>query len=328
MVWKAVAGKNPDLFLLMGDNIYSNSTEPAKQRGMYLAYRADPYFRAFGATVPIYAVWDDHDYGTNNSDRTQPGKERSLKTFNELWPNPSAAASDGAGIWSKFTVGQSEFYLLDVRYHRSPDDDPDGPEKTMLGAEQLQWFQSSLVDSGSVFKFPVSGSSWNCGGVEAWNHRYLHEYDSILARVRARRVDGIVLLGGDQHQSSITVRPKESWGGYDLHEWMAGRLWAGHRTNEIEGFGLITVDTTADPPTVRLEFFDQRGRPYQGKRLLYTTPGALRALWDSPPGSMGVPLRSADGEIRHTTSGAVWDAMPSTTGETLTLDDLRFDRNP
>ncbi|MCP5114759.1 MAG: hypothetical protein GY953_28350, partial [bacterium] len=231
-------------------------------------------------------------------------------------------------IWSKFTIGQSEFYLLDVRYHRSPDDDPDGPEKTMLGAEQLQWFSQSLVDSTAVFKFPVSGSSWNCGGVEAWNHRYLHEYDLILSQVSARRIDGIVLLGGDQHQCTITVRPKESWGGYDLHEWMAGRLWAGSRTNEIEGFGLITVNTTVDPPTARLEFFDQRGRPYQGKRLLYTTPGALRALWDSPPGSMGVPLRSADGEVRHTTSGAVWDAMPSTTGETLTLDDLRFDRDP
>ena len=41
--WKAVAAKKPDLFILMGDNIYSNSTEPAKQRRMYLQFRADQY---------------------------------------------------------------------------------------------------------------------------------------------------------------------------------------------------------------------------------------------------------------------------------------------
>lgn len=324
IVWKAVAAKRPDLFLLMGDNIYSNSTDPAKQRPMYLAYRADPHFRAFAATVPIYAIWDDHDYGKNNSDRTQPGKQRSLRTFNELWPNPASVAGAEGGIWSRFTVGQSEFYLLDVRYHRSPNDEPDGPAKTMLGRGQRDWFTRSLADSQAVFKFPVSGSSWNCGGVEAWNHPFAHEYDSILAAIRAREVEGVILLGGDQHQCSIAVRPEESWGGYDLHEWMAGRLWAGDREGEIRGFGLVTVDTTAEPPQARLQFFDHQGQPYQGKRLPYTTPGALRALWDSPPGSMGKPLRSADGEIRHTTSGAVWDALPSVTGETLTLDHLRF----
>lgn len=93
-IWETIGEKRPDLFILMGDNIYSNSTEPDKQRRMYLQFRADPYFRAFGATTPIYAVWDDHDYGLDNSDRTQPGKERSLKTFNEIWPNTIFASRE------------------------------------------------------------------------------------------------------------------------------------------------------------------------------------------------------------------------------------------
>lgn len=104
---------------------------------MYLRFRADPHFRAFGATTPIYAVWDDHDYGLDNSDRTQPGKERSLKTFNEIWPNPKSQAFHSPGIWSRFTVGCTEFFLLDVRYHRSPNKDPDGSAKTMLGLNSL-----------------------------------------------------------------------------------------------------------------------------------------------------------------------------------------------
>jgi len=322
--WLAIADKKPDLFILMGDNIYSNTTEPIRHRRMYLQARADPCFAAFAARTPVYAIWDDHDYGADNSDRTQPGRERSLKTFNEIWPNPPSQARRTPGIWTRFTVGQAEFFLLDVRYHRSPDDDPDGPDKTMLGAEQRDWLLRSLPESRAVFKFLVSGSSWNCGGVEAWNHRFLHEYDTILRSLRRDRIAGVVLLGGDQHECKIAVRPAESWGGYDLHEWMAGQIWNREHEKPHRGFGLITVDTTASPPKAELEFFDQHGRARAGHRVLYTPPGALRAMWNSPPGAVANAPRAVDGELRPT-SGPLWDALPSAPGETLTIRQLVFE---
>ncbi|MFQ6035412.1 MAG: alkaline phosphatase D family protein [Sedimentisphaerales bacterium] len=328
-IWSAIKAKKPDLFILMGDNIYSNSTEPNKQRSMYLQFRADPHFRAFGVTTPIYAVWDDHDYGLDNSDRTQPGKRHSLKTFNEIWPNPKSQAIQKPGIWTRFTTGCVEFFLLDVRYHRSPNQDPDGPNKTMLGAEQLDWLKNSLAHSSAVFKFLVSGSSWNCGGPEAWNHSFKYEYDTLLAHIAAKRIGGVILLGGDQHACKIAVRPRESWNGYDLHEWMAGQLW--NSKNDLQkgyfrAFGIITVDTNEKPATARLEFFDVHGQPHQGRRILYTTRGALRALLDSPRGATGVPeknLRYID-RLRPKTSGPLWDDMPVTIGETLTEYDLRW----
>jgi alkaline phosphatase D len=325
--WKAVASKKPDLFILMGDNIYSNSTEPSKQRGMYLEFRADKYFRAFGATTPIYAIWDDHDYGDNNSDRSQPGKERSLNTFNEIWANPKSHAVRDPGIWTRFTVGEAEFFLMDVRYHRSANSDPDGPKKTMLGKEQFAWLKDSLTSSKAVFKFPVSGSSWNCGGPEAWNHTFTYEYDAFVKHIASRKITGVILLGGDQHFCKISVRPKESWGGYDLHEWMAGQLWNTQQERDrghFRAFGLITIDTTKRLATARLEFFDRLGEPHQGRRILYTTLGALRGLLDSPAGVTGVPkenLRYID-RLRPTTSGPLWEVMPLTTGETLTENDL------
>ena len=38
--------------------IWVRADGPAKQRPMYLAYRADPYFRALAVTTPVYAIWD------------------------------------------------------------------------------------------------------------------------------------------------------------------------------------------------------------------------------------------------------------------------------
>lgn len=326
--WRSIAEKKPDLFILMGDNVYSNTTEPAKHRRMYLQYRADPHFSAFAATTPIYAIWDDHDYGPDNSDGTQKGKQKSLKTFNEIWANPASQAGRAKGIWTRFTVGQSVFLLLDVRYHRSPNDDPDGPDKTMLGPEQRAWLLDQLAGSTETFKFIVSGSSWNCGGVESWNHPFLHEYDTILAGIARKRIEGIILLGGDQHFHKIGVRPAESWGGYDLHEWMAGQIWnrleTQKRTLCPRGFGIITIDTKASPATSRLEFFDEHGKPRLGRRIPYTTPGALRALWDSPLGANKQVPRSSDGELRPATAGPLWDALPATTGEILTEENLKW----
>lgn len=326
--WRSIAEKKPNLFILMGDNIYSNTTDPARQRQMYLQFRADPHFRAFAATTPIYVIWDDHDYGKNNSDRTQQGKERSLRTFNEMWANPPSHAGRAKGIWTRFSIGSSAFFLLDVRYHRSPNGDPDGPDKTMLGAEQRTWLLDQLAASSETFKFIVSGSSWNCGGAESWNHPFLHEYDTILAGIASKRIGGIILLGGDQHFHKIGVRPAESWGGYDLHEWMAGQLWNSEETQKRtgcpRGFGIITIDTNAAPATSRLEFFDEHGKPRLGRRILYTTPGALRALWDSPPGATKDVPRSSDGELRPATSGPLWEALPATTGETLTEENLKW----
>ena len=330
IIWRSIAKKKPHLFILMGDNIYSNTTDPRKQRRMYLQFRADPHFRAFAATTPIYAIWDDHDYGVNNSDLTQPGKEKSLDTFNEIWANPSSQAGQAKGIWTRFTVGGADFFLLDVRYHRSPNTEPDGPNKTMLGFEQRAWLLERLTESSAVFKFLVSGSSWNCGGVESWNHQFTHEYDAILAEIMKKRISGIILLGGDQHFHKIGVRPRESWGGYDLHEWMAGQLWNKEETQKrvgtLRGFGLITIDTRTAPATTRLEFFDEHGQPRLGRRIPYTTTGALRTLWDSPPGVTKEVPRSIDGELRPKTCGPLWEALPTTTGETLTENDLNWPR--
>jgi hypothetical protein len=221
---------------------------------------------------------------------------------------------------------------MDVRYHRSPNDDPDGLEKTMLGAEQFDWLRKSLSNSSAVFKFPVSGSSWNCGGPEAWNHTFTSEYDSLLAHIRAKRIEGIILLGGDQHVCKVAVRPRESWNGYDLHEWMAGQLWnrkADRRKGYFRAFGLITVNTEERPAKARLEFFDLNGRPHNGRRILYTELGALRALLDSPRGATDVSQenRRYIDRFRPGTSGPLWETLPVTTGETLTEHDLRWSQS-
>jgi len=137
----------------------------------------------------------------------------------------------------------------------------------------------------------------------------------------------IILLGGDQHFCKIAVRSRESWGGYDLHEWMAGKIW-NYKSDRDKGyyraFGLITINTTEKSATAQLEYFDHLGNPHQGRRILYTTLGSLRCLLDSPSGVTGVSKKDLGyiDRLRPKTSGPLWEVMPETTGETLTERDL------
>lgn len=45
-----------DLVLLLGDNHYANTTDPAKQRAAFVAHRTNPGFRALFAHTPLYGI--------------------------------------------------------------------------------------------------------------------------------------------------------------------------------------------------------------------------------------------------------------------------------
>jgi len=43
----------------------------------------------FLKAMPQYAIWDDHDYGPNDTDGNYAFKEQSLKLHKQFWANPS-----------------------------------------------------------------------------------------------------------------------------------------------------------------------------------------------------------------------------------------------
>ena len=150
------ARTNLDFVLFLGDNHYANTNSPAIQRQFYADQRATAGFRDFSARLPTYAIWDDHDFGPDNSDGTMPGKELSLATFREHWPNPSFGETNNLGIYFSFIRGDVEFFMLDGRYHRSPNKAPNDAHKTMLGERQRAWLKRGLTMSKARIKILVS----------------------------------------------------------------------------------------------------------------------------------------------------------------------------
>lgn len=190
---------NIDIFLQLGDNHYANSSDPEKQRAAYLGQRITGGFNDFAPRVANYGIWDDHDFGPDNSDSTLPGKELALKTFKEHWGNPSYGEDGNKGIYFTFTRGQVEFFMLDGRYHRTPNKATNDPNRTMLGKRQLEWLKESLLRSKAKVKVLAAGSEWQSNSTEDCWSNFKKERDEIFDFIDKNKIEGVILISGDRH---------------------------------------------------------------------------------------------------------------------------------
>ncbi len=254
------ARTSADLFLLLGDNHYANTTDPAKQRAAFIAHRSNASFRALFQHTPLYGIWDDHDFGVDNSDGTQPGKEDALRTFNEFFANPGAGEPDNPGVYFKFTRGDVDFFLLDVRYHRSPDKAPDDGTKTHLGAKQLAWLKRELLASKATLKIIGSGGEWQSHSSEDSWKRYAREEQEIFDFLAGHEIRNVLLLSGDRHFTAayhvrgrfieVTSGPLGSPGAKSKP---VPEMFAYHDDGKF--FCIYDLDTAATPPAITIEIW-------------------------------------------------------------------------
>ncbi|HLT91754.1 MAG TPA: alkaline phosphatase D family protein [Woeseiaceae bacterium] len=277
-VWAGVEAVNPALFLWLGDNVYIDSTHESVMAECYRRQRnvlsAVPVLRK----IPQLATWDDHDYCLNDQDRRNPAKEQALAVFRRYWANPAYGEPGNPGTYFRYHYGGVDFFFLDVRYYRAPNDAPDDGSKTMLGPVQLEWLKAGLRASKAPFKVLASGSGWSAAkgpSGDAWSS-HLAERNRIFDFLVEEGIGGVILLSGDTHVGELNCIPWSERGGYDLYELVSSPLaqlpekgaWTALRPEmrirqvyaRSNNFGLLEFDLAADDPTVTLTLRDTTGR--------------------------------------------------------------------
>ncbi len=251
-----------DFFLLLGDNVYADTTNRARLWEAHLKMRRVPEFAVVIKKVPTLAVWDDHDFSNNNSDGTARGKEQSLMAFKELFPNPSFGLPGVPGIFFSFQWADVDFFMLDVRYHRSPNKAPNGPRKTMLGQGQFRWLVDGLRRSKAPFKVLVSGSTLKDDPEDSWKS-FPHERGRLFRAIRDHGIQGVLFFSGDLHRSVIRVHPKSQTGFYDLVEVIS----SGIAVDGPQNFATVDFDTTVADPTAHVRIVERSGRVSKEKTI-------------------------------------------------------------
>ena len=230
-IWSQVARFRPAAFLFIGDNNYM----PGKAEGYDLPeasvreimslyhrrFRQIPGLRDIVATTPSYGIWDDHDFGPNNSDRTFKWRDLAIETFRRYWPNPYAESAGVPGVFHRFRIVDVEFFMLDNRSHRDPNEAED--RTTMFGEGQLEWLKAKLKSSTATFKVIASGGTAVVDGTgETWAN-FGDERDGFIAWLFAENITGVFFLAGDWHVGGLHRLYRPGFG-YPLYELMSSNL--------------------------------------------------------------------------------------------------------
>ncbi|NUS86376.1 MAG: hypothetical protein HOY75_27545 [Streptomyces sp.] len=190
------------------DNLTFNNTLGA-------AARQGRFYRDNAMTY----VWDDHDFGPNNSDRTATGNSTANSVYRERVPHyalPSAST-----INQSWQVGRVLFVASDVRSARDPNSDPQSPTKTMLGSAQKTWMESLLAANagGAEALVWISPSRWLADGTgtDTWNS-FIHERDAMIEMFGDTGwLDKMIQLTADMHALSICSGPANYYGGFPIY---------------------------------------------------------------------------------------------------------------
>ncbi|MFQ5424544.1 MAG: alkaline phosphatase D family protein [Phycisphaerae bacterium] len=283
-IWKALAHEHPDCFLFIGDNMYlpgRASGFPDGREAVLKLYRDRydrqmrvPEFRSFLRSTPVFAIWDDHDYGLNNSDRTWPWKDVAIQTLSEYFPN-EYGLPDARGAFYRFSWGDLDFFMLDDRTFRDPNDDP--TRKTMFGQRQLTWLKEGLRRSKATFKIIAGGNQMlsDTHRYESWGVQFRPERDAFLEWIWSEAIDGVVFLAGDRHIAELVRKRDPGNRGEDLWELTSSPLANVHYALAANianpdrvalyadgvNAGLLHFDTAADPPRVEFRVINAQGEP-------------------------------------------------------------------
>ncbi len=306
-IWNTIADSKPSLFLFIGDNIYGDSDDIAVLRTKWNMLLAQPGFQRLKQTCPVWATWDDHDYGRNDGGAEFPIKRESQQLFLDVFDvAKDSPRRQQEGVYDAQIVGpvgkRTQIILLDTRYNRSPLKlglkpadvttgirgiyAPDSsPDKTLLGETQWKWLAEQLAKPAEVRIIASSiqvipdDHLW-----EKWGNFPL-ERERLFRLIATSGAKGVVLLSGDRHLAEISRldRPDVGYPLFDITSsslnMASGNQTAGVRwVNEVNrqrvgltwfetNSGRIDIDWQAADPELTMQVCAETGAPVLTQRV-------------------------------------------------------------
>lgn len=196
----------------------------------------------FHQHVPSFFIKDDHDTVTNDA---SPGRregdltwDKGLSIFREQ--APMGEQTYRTRRWSK----DLQFWVVEGRDFRSPNNMPDGPDKSIWGVEQKSWFKQGVLASDAPFKIlfsptPVVGPDRDNKKDNHSNKNWTHEGDEIR---KFCAENNIIVISGDRHWQYHSIDDVTG-----VHEYSSGATSATHaggfsldlRTDEHQYLAII-----------------------------------------------------------------------------------------
>lgn len=282
-IFTAIHKKNPDFMLWLGDNTYLRESDWNSRTGFLHRYthtRSLKELQPLLASTHHYAIWDDHDFGPNNSDPSYPMKETASEFFKLFWGNPNYDVINKGGITGSFQWADLEFFLLDNRYFRTANNNFTG-KRELLGKAQIDWLVNALSASYAPFKFIVIGNQVISSEADYENYAiYPEEKAYLLNKIREARIEGVIFLDGDRHHTVLS-KMQESRKVYPIYDLTCSPLTSGWNKNKEEfnvykleetlvgqhNFGMLKVSGPRKDRVLTIQINDKDGKELWTKEI-------------------------------------------------------------
>lgn len=244
-VFDAVRTSGARLLIHFGDMHYRNLAinDQADFRAALDEVFAQPRQSQLYRTIPSAYVWDDHDYGPNNSDGTAAGHDAACAIYRARVPHYDLAdASATAHIGQSWVIGRVRFILTDQRSAASPKGNTDNSSKTMLGAGQKTWFKAQVSAAAAAGQM----IAWVCprlfggvasAGADHWGG-FTTERAELVDFVKANAHGRAIVLSADMHAMRIGSHDFATGGGESLPTFQVATL--DHPTLDTAGYGGVS----------------------------------------------------------------------------------------
>ncbi len=203
-----------DFLVHTGDIVYYDKPKPratslAVARFKWNRMFALPFQRSFFNNTSSYFMKDDHDTLKNDS---WPGQwygdltwEQGLAVFREQVPM-------GEKTYRTFRWGKDlQIWLVEGRDFRSPNTMPDGPDKTIWGQAQKDWFFETVQASDATYRIlisptPILGPDRSGKFDNHANESFQTEGDELRSFIASQ--DNLFVICGDRHWQYVTHDPE------------------------------------------------------------------------------------------------------------------------
>ncbi|MBT3385123.1 MAG: alkaline phosphatase [Prolixibacteraceae bacterium] len=201
---------DPEFFVHTGDIVYYDGMGKTADLARWHWDRMYSYQNNidYHRLVTSYFIKDDHETWMNDA---YPGMETKFMgefTYEQgtqifLDEVPMREKTYRTVRWGK----DLQIWMVEGRDYRSKNTDPDGPEKTIWGKEQMEWFKSTVLASDATFKVLISPTP--IVGPDRGNKKDNHanigfQYEGDLVRKFISEQKNMVTVCGDRHWQYIS----------------------------------------------------------------------------------------------------------------------------
>jgi alkaline phosphatase D len=281
-IFTSIYKSKPDFMVWGGDNLYLREADWNTKTGVLHRYthtRSLPEMQPLLANVHNYAIWDDHDFGPNDADRGFVSKQQTLDAFKLFWGNLNYAF-DNEGVTGSFQWADCQFFLVDDRWWRTPNDRTTG-SRDYFGQKQMQWLIDAMKFSNSPFKFVVVGGQVGNPAKIFENYaNYEEERNQFFDLITKEKIPGVIFISGDRHWTALCKT--ERAGTYPLYDLTVSALTSGPSgpvkeekdTPYVEGtsvtkhnYGLLEVSGKRNDRVLKINVLDKDGKEIWTKEI-------------------------------------------------------------